>query len=247
MLGAYSYNNNAYTTLKGAISDSDATAVLDQATAPMNDPPVTTTNDPPARFTLMDDPANPTKIEIVEATVVSAPSSSEVTLSNLTRGLEGTTAQSWGGGSYVMQNVTKAMLNPPAVANVGPYSHPDPIFGGMAVSGGFDYAMSFAGNTMLRGDTANGGYLYVSAEAMEVGSATFSQATIDTFFSLSITCTGNAEVQGAFKAVGRIQMQGSPPANSTATGLAGQIAVDANYIYVCTASNTWKRVALSAF
>jgi hypothetical protein len=33
----------------------------------------------------------------------------------------------------------------------------------------------------------------------------------------------------------------------TSAGTAGQIAVDANYIYVCTASNTWKRVALSSF
>ena len=31
------------------------------------------------------------------------------------------------------------------------------------------------------------------------------------------------------------------------TGNAGDIAWDANYIYVCTASNTWKRTALSSF
>jgi hypothetical protein len=32
---------------------------------------------------------------------------------------------------------------------------------------------------------------------------------------------------------------------STSPGTAGQISWDANYIYVCTAANTWKRVALS--
>jgi hypothetical protein len=32
-----------------------------------------------------------------------------------------------------------------------------------------------------------------------------------------------------------------------ATGTAGQIAWDANYIYVCTSANTWKRAALSTF
>lgn len=35
------------------------------------------------------------------------------------------------------------------------------------------------------------------------------------------------------------------PANSNSTGTTGQIAWDTQYIYVCTATNTWKRVALN--
>ena len=31
---------------------------------------------------------------------------------------------------------------------------------------------------------------------------------------------------------------------STATGTAGQISFDANYVYICTATNTWKRAPL---
>lgn len=37
------------------------------------------------------------------------------------------------------------------------------------------------------------------------------------------------------------------PASATATGTAGEVAWDANYIYVCTAANTWKRVAISTW
>jgi len=37
------------------------------------------------------------------------------------------------------------------------------------------------------------------------------------------------------------------PASATATGTTGEIAWDANYIYVCTATNTWKRVAISTW
>ena len=37
------------------------------------------------------------------------------------------------------------------------------------------------------------------------------------------------------------------PASATATGTKGQIAWDENYIYVCTALNTWKRVALATW
>ncbi len=39
----------------------------------------------------------------------------------------------------------------------------------------------------------------------------------------------------------------STPANSTATGLQGNITWDADYIYVCVANNTWKRAAISTW
>jgi hypothetical protein len=37
------------------------------------------------------------------------------------------------------------------------------------------------------------------------------------------------------------------PASSSAAGTAGTVQWDANYVYVCTATNTWKRAALSTF
>jgi hypothetical protein len=37
------------------------------------------------------------------------------------------------------------------------------------------------------------------------------------------------------------------PSSASDTGTAGDIAIDANYIYVCTAANTWKRVAISTW
>jgi hypothetical protein len=37
------------------------------------------------------------------------------------------------------------------------------------------------------------------------------------------------------------------PASATAAGQAGHLATDANYIYVCTATDTWKRVAISTW
>lgn len=37
------------------------------------------------------------------------------------------------------------------------------------------------------------------------------------------------------------------PASATATGTTGDICWDASYIYVCTATNTWKRSALSTW
>ena len=39
----------------------------------------------------------------------------------------------------------------------------------------------------------------------------------------------------------------NPPAAANSAGVAGTIAWDANYIYVCVATNTWKRVAISTW
>ena len=37
------------------------------------------------------------------------------------------------------------------------------------------------------------------------------------------------------------------PATSSSAGTLGDICYDANYMYICTASNTWKRLAFTAF
>ena len=39
----------------------------------------------------------------------------------------------------------------------------------------------------------------------------------------------------------------APPASATASGVAGDIAYDNSYVYVCIATNTWRRAALSAW
>jgi hypothetical protein len=37
------------------------------------------------------------------------------------------------------------------------------------------------------------------------------------------------------------------PATATSTGTAGQVAYAAGFLYVCVATNTWRRVALSSW
>lgn len=39
----------------------------------------------------------------------------------------------------------------------------------------------------------------------------------------------------------------APPVSSIAVGTVGQISWDANYIYICVNTNTWKRVALTTW
>jgi hypothetical protein len=40
---------------------------------------------------------------------------------------------------------------------------------------------------------------------------------------------------------------GTVPSSASATGTTGQMVSDSSYLYVCTASNTWKRVALATW
>jgi hypothetical protein len=37
------------------------------------------------------------------------------------------------------------------------------------------------------------------------------------------------------------------PANASSSGEQGDVAWDANYIYICVSNNTWKRVAISTW
>jgi hypothetical protein len=43
------------------------------------------------------------------------------------------------------------------------------------------------------------------------------------------------------------RLQGTAPATAGATGTAGDTRYDADYIYVCTATNTWKRAAIATW
>ena len=55
---------------------------------------------------------------------------------------------------------------------------------------------------------------------------------------------GNA---GSVRIYGDLQLTTKTPASAAATGTTGTIAWDADYIYICTATDTWKRVAISTW
>jgi hypothetical protein len=49
---------------------------------------------------------------------------------------------------------------------------------------------------------------------------------------------------GSVRIYGDLQLTTKTPATSGSTGTQGTIAWDADYIYICTATDTWKRVAI---
>jgi len=46
---------------------------------------------------------------------------------------------------------------------------------------------------------------------------------------------------------GKFEIPSQTPSSASDTGTAGQIAWDSDYIYVCVATNTWKRVGISTW
>lgn len=60
--------------------------------------------------------------------------------------------------------------------------------------------------------------------------------------------TDKLQVAGSIKATQfKLSALNTTPATSGATGKLGDIRIDANYIYVCVATNTWKRSAISTW
>jgi hypothetical protein len=112
-------------------------------------------------------------------------------------------------------------------------------------------------------------------EGIDIGSIYFNSAEVffirqenaSNDLALRVGTTNAVRVKGATSRVGifedspmatldingtlRVQGDGiqiatsKTPSSSTDTGQAGQIAWDSNYLYICVATNTWKRVALA--
>ena len=68
------------------------------------------------------------------------------------------------------------------------------------------------------------------------------------FTALTISRSGGNATFYNFVAAPQLRITlSNAPASATATGSAGTIRWDTNYIYVCTATDTWKRVAIATW
>lgn len=59
--------------------------------------------------------------------------------------------------------------------------------------------------------------------------------------------SSNATKNYTVQSIADYVVTSSVPSTSSSTGRAGQIAYDSTYIYICVATDTWKRVILSTF
>jgi hypothetical protein len=77
------------------------------------------------------------------------------------------------------------------------------------------------------------------------------RVTCSNSITLSPTGTANVTIASGIALIlstGNLRQATSvTPASATATGTTGDIQWDANYVYVCTATNTWKRSAIATW
>ena len=101
---AYTIENNVSTELASSVSAGATSIDVNTAAAPNNNPPSPTDS---ALLTLMDKAYKPSKIEIISYTGVTDNGDGTLTLSGVSKGLEGTSDQSWSSGDLVMQAMTR--------------------------------------------------------------------------------------------------------------------------------------------
>lgn len=82
----------------------------------------------------------------------------------------------------------------------------------------------------------------MAKQTIDIGSAA-NDGTGDPLRTAFDKCNNNFdELYDGYSTIGT-----SVPGSAGATGAAGQMAYDSDYIYVCIATNTWKRAALSTW
>jgi len=68
---------------------------------------------------------------------------------------------------------------------------------------------------------------------------------------LEVIIDGNSKFAvskaGGLTLSSKLNLPSQPPASATATGTTGDVAWDQNYIYICIATNTWKRSPLGTW
>lgn len=113
----------------------------------------------------------------------------------------------------------------------------------------YTIAQGYGQTAIGRFNVAQGtaGSVVATDDALIIGNGTTNALRSNAF---KVSFDGKAWAQEGFY-VGannnKVITQVSPPASATATGIAGQVAYDADYFYTCVATNTWCRYAKSAW
>jgi len=137
-------------------------------------------------------------------------------------------------------------------------AQPDLIIGKITT----DSSNTIQANAILRSESGSGSFEIQAGTTAKVklaydalGGTTLSadggangefKINADGSLALTFDSSQNADFTGQVYAP-TLRIGVGAPSSSTATGTAGQIKYDAFYIYVCIATNTWKRASLSSW
>jgi hypothetical protein len=105
-------------------------------------------------------------------------------------------------------------------------------------------------------DANTGKFYYITVQALFDAVATGGLPSINDDGS-TVDIDADVDIVGDLSAVAglfsgalsgdTLKIASHPPASAAAAGTAGTIAWDAGFLYVCTATDTWKRVAIATW
>lgn len=97
-------------------------------------------------------------------------------------------------------------------------------------------------------------YLYSANSHLVIGTASAKDVVIFAGGTTSDNRHSTFYSNGQFNVLGEVRTKAlkfsnttNTPASAGATGTTGEVRIDSSYIYVCTATNTWKRAAISTW
>ena len=100
-------------------------------------------------------------------------------------------------------------------------------------------------DALINGDANIGGTLITNAIEADTGNLVINDSGGTE--RVRVTAAGALTVQGDASFTEKFILSAGAPSSASDTGTKDEVAIDANYIYICTATNTWKRVAIETW
>jgi hypothetical protein len=126
-----------------------------------------------------------------------------------------------------------------------------PSANSLCVASGGALCATFTGQTLtveaavyVNGSAASPAYSFTSAQDTGMYYISSNKIGFSTSGTLRVTMSGTAVTLASGVA---LVLPSTTPASASATGVAGTITWDSSYIYVCTATDTWRRVAIATW
>ena len=149
-----------------------------------------------------------------------------------------------GTGNLIIKGSTNVLISTSSGAQLAQFTDSGSAFlyynGSLKVSTA-SAGVSVNGVLTVQGSSGNNGQVTLAGNGVVNGTTSLRLAVGSTNI-VSVAATGTTTT-------GQINIAAlnTAPASATATGVLGEIKFTADHIYVCVATNTWKRVAIATF
>jgi hypothetical protein len=135
----------------------------------------------------------------------------------------------------VIGNANVGNIGTAALVATGNVTLGDAVVNGNLTVNSGTFNISSSNGAFTVGGNLTTQYGYLKGARLSVAG----NANVGNIGTTALVATGNVTTSGSIS--GRLITTTVPPSSATSSGVAGQIAYDSNFIYVCTGTDTWRR------